>query len=130
MPCCLSPPSNPPSRASPPRSLTEAKSFDPPPQPAPAGAGLLHISKELEEEGLAPSSELHFAPDGFFGGVVAQNVESYSTNDTKILWRVILARSRVIFVEDNVELPMQVIFHTPMRPRDFENPHGREPLGE
>src|SRR5262245_28845877 len=33
-------------------------------------------------------------------------------------------------MKDNIELPMQVVLNTPVRPRDFENSLGREPLGE
>src|SRR5229473_4714369 len=88
------------------------------------GAGLLQMSKEFEEELLLPCSELHFAPDGSIIGVSAQDVERDTAHDTKVCRRVVLARSSVIFVEDDVEGPVQLIFHTPMPARHFEHALG------
>src|SRR5262245_58872518 len=48
---------------------------------SPRWAGLSHMSKELEEEGLAPSGEFHFSGNGLVRRVVAQDVESHSPYD-------------------------------------------------
>src|SRR5208283_4588997 len=68
--------------------------------------GLSHMSKEFEEELFAPSGEFHFSCDGAFVWVGVQDVDSHSSDDGEVLWRVVLARSRVILVEDHVERPM------------------------
>src|SRR5262249_57223179 len=100
------------------------------PPPPPLRAGLSHMSKELEEEWFAPCSKPHFPGNGLVSGMTPQDIEGNSTNDRKILWSVILARPSVVFVEDNIELPMQVIFHTPVSTRDFKNPGGRQTPGQ
>src|SRR6266852_5388187 len=86
-----------------------------PPQPSPAcGIGLSQMSKEFEEEFLLPCSEFHLAPDGSIIGVSPQDVECDAAHDSKVFRPVILARSSVIFVEDDVEAPVQLIFYAPM----------------
>src|SRR5690348_1989961 len=82
--------------------------------PPPLRAGLLHISKELEEELFLPRGKLHFSGDSPVEGVRSQNVERDAANDGEIFWGVILAGSRVVFVEDNVEFPMEVVLNAPM----------------
>ena len=72
------------------------------------------MSKEFEEELLLPCSEFHFAPYGSIIGVSPQDVERHTAYDTKIFRRVVLARSCIIFVEDDVEAPVQLIFYAPV----------------
>ena len=86
--------------------------------------GLSQISKEFEEEFLLPSCELHFATDGSIIGVGAQDVDGDAADDGKILWPIILAGAGVVFAEDNVEPPVQLIFHAPMPARHFEQTSG------
>src|SRR5258707_12910307 len=97
------------------------------------------MSKEVEEELLFPSSEVHFSAYRSIIGVCPQDVDRDSAYDGKILWPVILAGPSVVLVEDNVERPMQLIFDGPMRPEHFEHTFGRQafrqghvmhPLGE
>src|SRR5712691_922473 len=97
---------------------------------APSRAGLSHMSKEFEEELLLPCGEFHFASYGSIIGMSLQDVERDAAHDGKILWPVILARSGIILVEDNVEPPVQLVFYAPMRARDFERASGRQPLGQ
>ena len=72
------------------------------------------MSKELIEELLLPQSALHFASDGPVVRVRPQDVERDAANHAKVLWSVILPRSRVILVEHHIALPVQVVFHGPM----------------
>ena len=88
------------------------------------------MSKEFEEELSLPSCEFHFAPDGPIEGVGAQDIECDATNHGEILWREVLAGSGVVFVEDDVELPMEIILDAPMSARDFEHAVRWEALGE
>ena len=83
--------------------------------------GLSHMSKELEEEVFAPRSELHFSGEGSSVGMGSQYVEGDASNDGKVLWSIILAGSRIVLVEDNVERPMEVIFDPPMQARYVEH---------
>ena len=59
-----------------------------------------------------------------------QDVECHSPDDGKILWAVILSRSGVVLVEDDVEGPMKVVFDTPMGARHLEHSARQETLGE
>jgi hypothetical protein len=61
------------------------------------------MSKEFEKEFFLPSCEFHFAADGSFIGVSAQDVERDAAQDGKILWPVILACSGVVLVESHVD---------------------------
>src|SRR5271157_1059346 len=51
-------------------------------------------------------------------------------DDGDILWSIILARSRVVFVEDDIERPVQMVFYAPMGSIDLQHALGREPFGE
>src|SRR5208337_471742 len=94
------------------------------------GAGLSHMSKEFVEEFFAPSGELHFAGGRSRVWVDAQDVEGLAPDDGDILWSTILARSRVVFVEDDIERPVQMVFYAPMGSIDLQHALGREPFGE
>ena len=91
---------------------------------SPLWAGLSQMSKEVEEELLFPSSEVHFSPDRSFIGVCPQDVDRDSAYDGKILWPVIFAGPGIIFVEDYVEWPMELIFDAPVRAGDLEHALG------
>jgi len=92
--------------------------------------GLSHVSKEFIEEFFAPCSELHFAGEGPIVGVSAQNIGRHSPDSGEILRSIVLAGSCVVFVEDDVEGPVQMIFHAPVRAIDFQHALGRKLLGE
>ena len=87
------------------------------------------MSKELVEELLFPSSELHFACDRTSIWVGAQDVEGDAAQEGKILRAVILAGARIVLVEDDIELPVQLIFHAPVRARHLQQAFGRELSG-
>src|SRR5262249_20897007 len=107
--------------------------LDPPAQqtpPLPLVAGLSQMSKEVEEELLFPSSEVHFSPERSIIGVRPQDVDRDSADDGKILWPVIFTGSGIIFVEDYVEWPMELIFDAPVRAGDLEHALGRQRFGQ
>src|SRR5205823_10538287 len=56
--------------------------------------------------------------------------ESHTSQDTKIYGSVVLSGSRVIFIEDDIELPVQLIFNRPVGAYDFEHTFGRQPFGQ
>jgi hypothetical protein len=62
--------------------------------------------------------------------VASQDIECDAANDRKVLRCVILASPGVVLVDDNVELPVEVILDTPMGLSDLQNPSGGELLGE
>src|SRR5258707_15518720 len=84
------------------------------------------MSKEVEEELLFPSSEVHFSAYRSIIWVGPQDVDRDSAYDGKILWPVILAGPSVVLVEDNVERPMQLIFDGPMGPEQPQNTFWRQ----
>src|SRR5260370_37628376 len=88
------------------------------------------MRKELEEELGFPWGEVHFAGDGGIIRMRPQDVERDTAQDRKVFWAVILACSGVVLVEDDIELPMELIFYAPMRARDFEHAFGRKALGQ
>src|SRR5205807_7179097 len=90
---------------------------------------LLQMSKELIEELVFPSSELHFACDRASIWVGAQDVEGDAAQEGKILRAVILAGARIVLVEDDIELPVQLIFHAPVRARHLQQAFGRQLSG-
>src|SRR5215470_14360853 len=88
------------------------------------------MSKEVEEELLFPSSEVHFSTYRSIIGVCPQDVDRDSAYNGKILWPVILTGAGIILVEDDVERPMQLIFYGPMRPEHFEHALGGQTFGQ
>src|ERR1700722_12665888 len=88
------------------------------------------MSKELQEEVLFPSCDLHFAAHRAIIGMCPQDVERDAAHNGKILRPIVLACSCVVLVEDDVELPMQLIFYAPVGARDLEHAAGRKPSGQ
>src|SRR5207244_958841 len=81
----------------------------------PARAGLSHVTQHIEEEGFVPSCSLEFATQRSLGvGVGADDVEGETPENGQVGWRVVLAISRQILVEHDVEHPMQAVFDGPM----------------
>src|SRR5271157_5194170 len=88
------------------------------------------MSKEFVEEIFVPGGELHLAGGRAGVGVGAQDVEGLSPDDGEVLWPVIFAGSGVVLMENDVERPVQIVFHAPMRALDLKHAFGREALGE
>lgn len=88
------------------------------------------MSKEAEEESFAPSSHVHFASDGSFIWVSAKDIEGDASEDGKVLGGIVFTRSGLIFVEADVELPMEVIFDAPMGTGDFKQPFWGQQRGQ
>jgi hypothetical protein len=88
------------------------------------------MSKEIVEEIFVPGGELHLSDGGAVVWVGAQDVEGLSPDDGQVLWPVIFAGSDVVLMENDVEWPVQIVFHAPMRALDLEHAFGREALGE
>ena len=65
------------------------------------------MSKELEEESLLPQGELHLSGDGLVAGMGSQDVESHASDDGEILWSVVFPAACVVFMESDIELPVQ-----------------------
>src|SRR3954471_24162310 len=78
------------------------------------------MSKEAEEVCLLPLGLSHFAGGGWFVGVGVEDVEGEASDDGEVFRGVVLARSGVVFVEDDVEGPVQVVLDRPMRPDGVE----------
>src|SRR5690606_12155535 len=76
----------------------------------PCGAGLLHMSKEFEEEVFAPVCAAHFLCDGLVDGMRAQDVLCQPADDGEVLRGVVLSGTRLILAEHHVEAPVQLVF--------------------
>src|SRR5260221_392714 len=88
------------------------------------------MSKEIEEEFFAPVCFSHFACEGLVEGMGTQDVVSEASDDGEIFRRVVLARAGVVFVEDNIERPMELVFDAPVRADDCCKLGRREHPGE
>ena len=77
------------------------------------------MSKELEEEVSLPDREFHFPRWRSLIWVGFQDVERHSSYEREILWRMVLSRPGVVFIEDDVERPMYVVLYAPMLSDDF-----------
>src|SRR5688572_8257396 len=84
------------------------------------------MSKELKEELPFPSGEVHFSSDRLGRGVRAQDVERDSPDDGQVLGGVILSGACVVFVEDDIERPMQLVLDAPMAAHRLEQALGAE----
>src|SRR5882762_773716 len=89
---------------------------NPPPQ-----AGLSHVAQQFEEELVVPSCALEFGAQGYLCvGLSAGDVESQAPEDGDIGRSVVLAVSRQIFVEHDVERPMQAVLDGPVFAHDTQ----------
>jgi hypothetical protein len=70
------------------------------------------MSKEFEEEFFLPSGEFHFSRRRSWIWMGFQDVERHTPNERQVLW---LARPGVIFIEDDIQRPMRLVFDAPMR---------------
>ena len=88
------------------------------------------MSKEFEEELLAPSSHLHLPGDRTLVWMSFQDVESHSAYKRQILWCMILAGACIVFVEDHIELPVKIVLNAPVQSDDLQNTARRHVLGQ
>jgi hypothetical protein len=86
----------------------------------PLPAGLSHMSKELIEELLAPRRRASSCGRGIAGRGERARCRGPSSQDGEILRPGVFPGSRVVFVENDVELPVRIVFHAPMGAHDFQ----------
>jgi hypothetical protein len=98
--------------------------------PSPSTAGLSQLSKYREEEGIVPSGALDLSADRCLVGMGAQRVERELSQHGKVVRSMILAVSRGILAEDDVEDPMELVLDGPVLADDVEQPGGAEHAGE
>ena len=77
------------------------------------------MSKEFEEEFFLPSGEFHFSRGRSWIWMGFEDVERHTPNERHVLRRMVLARPGIIFVEDDIQRPMKLVFDAPMLPNDF-----------
>src|SRR6185295_3199186 len=68
------------------------------------------------------------AGERFVERVCSQDVVGETADDGDVLWSVVLAGARTVFVEDNVEGPMELVLDGPMGAADLRQPSWREHL--
>ena len=86
------------------------------------GAGLSHVTKEFEKEGIVPSGALELEPqESCCIGVSSSDIEGKTSEYGKVGRGVVLAIAGQILVEDDVERPMQAVFDGPMSTDDPQN---------
>jgi hypothetical protein len=82
------------------------------------------MSKGVEEIFFAPRCVTHFSCDRHVGGMFGQDVLGHSSYEGDVGCAVILARSRGVLVEYDIQWPVQVVFDAPMRSRDLQGSAG------
>src|SRR5580700_11532154 len=102
----------------------------PPPLPLPTRAGLSHLGEHREKEGVVPASVLDFAAYGSLVGMRAKNVECELAQNSEVFGAIVSAVAGAVFVEDDVEHPVQAVFDAPMGARDGQDPRRRPGLRE
>ncbi len=98
--------------------------------PSPLRAGLSHMSDDGEQEGIVPSCALDFASDGGLVWVAPEEVEGELSHQSDVLGAVVLAVAGSIFVEHDIENPMELVLDAPVACGDREEPFRREGFGE
>jgi len=78
------------------------------------------MTEEAEQKGFVPCGGLYFPADGHFGGVGAEEIERELSHDSKVFWSAILSRSIGIFLEHDIENPVQLVLYGPMRPHGLK----------
>jgi hypothetical protein len=76
--------------------------------------GLSHVAEEFEEEGIVPSGALELTPQR--GGCIrmgSAHVEGQASEHGKVGRSVVLAITRQILIERDVERPVQAVFDRP-----------------
>lgn len=86
-----------------------------------SGAGLSHMAEHGEEEGVVPSGALELLLHGALGGMVSCNVEGELSEQGEVLRGVVLAAAGAVFVEDDVEHPVELVPDGPVGPGDVEH---------
>ena len=88
------------------------------------------MSKEFEEEFFAPICTPHFACERLVERVCIQDVVCEASDDGEIFRGVVFAGSGIVFVENHIERPMELVFDAPMGADDCRKLGWREQLGE
>src|SRR5204863_2038312 len=88
--------------------------------PSPFSAALSHISKEFEEVLLAPHGSAHFTTDRPWRSMQTQDVLGQTPKCGEVLGAIVLALPSVIFIEYDVERPMQMVLDAPVRAHGIE----------
>jgi hypothetical protein len=80
----------------------------------------------VEEEGVVPAGAFDLATGRAVIGVGAQDVEGAAAQAGEVLGRVILAGMGAVFVENDVQDPVQTVVDLPVRSYDFEEARSQE----
>src|SRR5438045_9622605 len=81
--------------------------YGPPPHPSPVnGAGLSHVTEEIEQESIVPSCALELGSQGdFCVGMSAGDIEGEAPQDGEVGWGIVLSIARQVLVEHDIERP-------------------------
>ena len=60
----------------------------------------------------------------------SQDVEGEFSQQSEVLWGIVFSATAGVFVEDDVEHPVKLVFDAPMGSNDLQEAGGGEELGE
>src|SRR5882672_2779949 len=99
--------------------------------PTPTRAGLSHMADEVEKIVFVPSGTEKFSPQRSLGvWVMSCNIECKSPQDGEGCGGVVFAVSRRVFVERDIQSPMQAILDVPVAAADGKQSFWAHFLGE
>jgi len=88
------------------------------------------VGEEVEKECVVPACAFDFLAHGDAVGMAADDIERKSSQDRQVLWGVVFSGSRTVFVEDDIENPMQLVLDSPMTAHGVQQSLGGEELGK
>src|SRR5215469_6183105 len=84
------------------------------------------MSDEGEKEAVVPTCAFDFAFDGPLVGMLADEVEGELSDQGEVLRGVVHSASAGVFLEIDVEHPVELVLYGPMGPGDIEHALGAE----
>src|SRR5271168_1970689 len=98
--------------------------------PPPCGAGLSHVTEEVEKEGIVPAGTLDFLSHGYGVGMRANDIDRKSSQDREVLGTIVFSGTVAILAEHDVEHPMQPVLDAPVTAHNLQQSFGGNVLGK
>ncbi len=88
------------------------------------------MTEDTKQERIVPSGGLDFLPHGHRYWMGTDNVDRQPPKDREVFRGMVFSAAVSIFVEDNVEHPVQLVFDGPVTAHDCQQFLGRDVLGK
>ena len=88
------------------------------------------MTEHAKKEGIVPTGALDFLAHRYGRRMCPDEVECELADDCKVLGSMVFPGSVAVFVEDDIEHPMQLVLDGPMAAHDLQKFFGREVFGK